>query len=494
MSARKSAIVIGAGFGGLAAGIRLQAKGYRVQVLEQLDGPGGRAYVHEQDGFRFDAGPTIITAPFLFEELWALAGREFRREVDLRALDPFYRIRFDDGDCFDYSGDRHHMHAEIRRFEPADVAGFDRFMEISRQIYETGFERLGTVPFSRFSDMVRILPSLMRLQGYRTVYGLVSRYIKDPRLRIVFSFHPLLVGGNPFTTTAVYALISWLEQRWGVHYVMGGTGRLVQAMVGLLEDMGGAVSYGARVAEIAIDRQGRATGVRMGDGQLLGADVVVSNADAASTYHSLVPAAHARRWDPRALARSSSSMSLFVWYFGTDRRYDDVPHHTILLGKKYKDLLNDIFTRKVLSDDDMSLYLHRPTATDRSQAPAACDAFYVLSPVPNLDGATDWSTSAEIYRQRIERRLEETLLPDLRSHVVTSRVTTPLDFRDRLSSYRGAAFGHEPVLTQSAWFRPHNRSEDIKQLFLVGAGTHPGAGVPGVVASAAVLDRLIPDV
>lgn len=493
MSSQKTALVIGAGFGGLAAAIRLCAKGYKVKLLEQLDAPGGRAYVYRQDGYTFDAGPTIITAPFLFEELWALCGRRFADDVELRSLTPFYRIRFDDGSHFNFSGDAEAMRAEIRRFNPADVAGFDRFMEVSRSIYEVGFDQLSQVPFSRFTDMLKIVPDLFRLQGYRSVYGLVSRYFKDPKLRQVFSFHPLLIGGNPYTTTAVYTLISHLERQWGVHYVMGGTGKLVDAMVALLESSGGEIRYNAHVEEIVVSSGGRAEGVRLRNGETLAADIIVSNADAAATYRSLIPGKWRSRWTDASLQRSRSSMSLFVWYFGTDCRFEDVPHHMILMGKRYKGLLDDIFVNKVLGTE-MSLYLHRPTATDQSMAPQDCDAFYVLSPVPNLEGDTDWAAMQESYRQRIEERLQDTVLPGLSSHIATQRIMTPVDFQDRLLSFRGAAFGHEPILTQSAWFRPHNRSEDIPGLYLVGAGTHPGAGVPGVIASAAVLDRLVDDV
>ena len=491
--ARKRAAVVGSGIGGLAAAIRLSARGYDVGVFEQLDAAGGRAYVHRQDGFVFDAGPTIITAPFLLEELWQTCGRRFSDDIELRAMDPFYRIRFDDGEQFEFCGDEERMRAEIRRFNPGDLPGYEKFMRVSRQIYKIGFEELGQVPFSRFSDMLRIVPNLMRLQGYRSVYGLVSRYIKDERLRRVFSFHPLLVGGNPLTTTAVYSLISHLERRWGVHYVMGGTGRLVAAMVKLLESQGGTVRYNAHVTGILLGDDGEASGVRLASGECVPADIVVSNADAAHTYSSLVPAQRARRWSREALAKSRSSMSLFVWYFGTSQRYEDVPHHTILMGKHYRELLRNIFDDKVVSDD-MSLYLHRPTATDPSLAPPGCDTFYVLSPVPNLAGDADWNAIGESYRQRIQARLEATVLPGLGEHIATSKTTTPIDFRDRLLSFRGAAFGHEPVLRQSAWFRPHNRSEDIPDLYLVGAGTHPGAGVPGVLASAAVLERLIDNV
>lgn len=492
MSAGKHAVVIGSGFGGLAAAVRLGVRGYRVTVIERLDEPGGRARVHRQDGFTFDAGPTIVTAPFLFEELWSLCGRSMSDSIDLRALEPFYRVRFDDGDHFDVSSDAERMREQVAKFSPSDVRGYERFMEVSEQIYEIGFEQLGRVPFSRASDMVKILPSLVRLQGFRSVYGLVARYIKDPRLRTVFSFHPLLVGGNPFTTTAVYALISHLERKWGVHYVMGGTGQLVRGLVDLIEDAGGTFRLESEVNEIVL-QGGRARGVKLTDGHEIPADVVVSNADPAWMYRSLVPARANRRWSPAALERSRSSMSLFVWYFGTNKQYDDVLHHTILMGKQYRSLLKDIFGHKRLSAD-MSLYLHRPTATDPSVAPDGCDAFYVLSPVPNLAGDTDWKSAAEPYKERILKRLEETLLPGLRDHIVTSRVMTPLEFRDQLLSFRGAAFGPEPILTQSAWFRPHNRSEDVNGLFLVGAGTHPGAGLPGVVSSAAVLERLLDDV
>lgn len=487
----RHAIVIGSGFGGLAAAVRLGARGYRVTVVEKLDAPGGRAYVHRQDGFTFDAGPTIITAPFLLEELWALCGLRLADDVELRPISPFYRIRFHDGATFDYSGDPVAMRAEVARFSPADVEGYERFMAASQAIFEVGFARLGHVPFGSWGDMLRILPELLRLQSWRSVHGMVCRYLRDPRLRVVFSFHPLLIGGNPFTSTSIYSLIAYLERRWGVHFAMGGTGSVVSGLVGLIERQGGVIRYGAQVDEITVDGR-RATGVRLSTGEVIASDIVVSNADSAWTYRNLIPAGLRGRWTDRKLDRSRYSMSLFVWYFGTRRQYQDVAHHTIMLGPRYRELLEDIFTRKVLAED-FSLYLHRPTATDPSLAPAGCDAFYVLSPVPNLEGDTDWGLAAEPYRQRIERFLADTLLPGLPGQIVTSRIMTPLDFRDRLLAFRGAAFGLEPVLTQSAWFRPHNRSEEIERLYLVGAGTHPGAGVPGVLSSARVLDRVVPD-
>jgi phytoene desaturase len=489
-SAKRHAVVIGSGFGGLAAAVRLGARGYRVTVLEKLDAPGGRAYVHRQDGFTFDAGPTIVTAPFLFEELWALCGRRLADDVDLRPVSPFYRIRFEDGSSFDYTGDAEAMRAEVAKFRPDDVAGYERFMAASEAIFQVGFEKLGHVPFDRWTDMARIVPQMLRLKSYRTVAGLVGHYIKDPRLRVALSFHPLLIGGNPFSASSIYSLIAFLERRWGVHFAMGGTGRLVEGLVGLIEGQGGTVRCGAEVAGITVTDR-RATGVRLANGQEIRADIVVSNADSAWTYRYLLPPETRRRWTNRRIERSRYSMSLFVWYFGTGCKYPDVAHHTILLGPRYRELLKDIFDRKLLADD-FSLYLHRPTATDPSLAPDGCDAFYVLSPVPHLQSGTDWGVSAETYRRAVSRFLSQTVLPDLESNIVTSRVTTPQDFQDRLLSFRGAAFGLEPVLSQSAWFRPHNRSEEVERLYLVGAGTHPGAGLPGVLSSARILDSVVP--
>jgi phytoene desaturase len=488
---RPHAVVIGSGFGGLAAAVRLGARGYRVTVLEKLPSPGGRARVHRQCGFTFDAGPTIITAPFLFEELWRLCGKEMSGDIDLRPVSPFYRIRFHDGASFDYVGDQASMEREIARFSPDDVAGYRRFMRTSETIFKIGFEQLGHVPFGSFVDMVRIAPDLIRLQGYRTVHSLVASYVKNPRLRQVLSFHPLLIGGNPFTATSVYCLIAHLERRWGVHFAMGGTGTLVDGLVRLIEGQGGIVRCGEEVSEITV-RHRAATGVRLTSGECISADIVVSNADSAWTYRHLLPAAVRRRWSNRRIERARYSMSLFVWYFGTNRKYPGVPHHTILLGPRYRDLLADIFERRVLAPD-FSLYLHRPTATDPSLAPEGCDAFYVLSPVPHLESGVNWSAQSEIYRKSIERYLDQTLLPDLARHVVTSRMLTPQDFQDELNSFRGAAFGLEPVLSQSAWFRPHNKSKEVDRLYLVGAGTHPGAGLPGVLSSARILDSIVPD-
>lgn len=488
---RPHAVVIGSGFGGLAAAVRLGARGYRVTVIEKLDAPGGRAYVHRQDGFTFDAGPTIVTAPFLFEELWALCGRRFADDVDLRPVDPFYRIVFDDGSTFDYSGDPAAMRAQIERLAPADRDGYDSYMAASEAIFRVGFERCGAKPFSSFTDMLSIVPDMIRLSSHRSLSTLVARHFRDPRLRIAFSFHPLLIGGNPFASSSIYGLIAFLERKWGVHFAMGGTGRIVEGLVSLIAGQGGRIRCGAEAQSIDVDA-GRATGVTLAGGEKLAADIVVSNADSAWTYRYLLAPHARRRWTDRRIERARYSMSLFVWYFGTRRRYEEVQHHTLLLGPRYEPLLHDIFRRKHLAED-FSLYLHRPTATDSSLAPPGCDAFYVLSPVPHLESGIDWRTAAEPYRRAIARKLESTILPDLEANIVTSRLLTPQDFQDRLSSFRGAAFGLEPILTQSAWFRPHNRSEEIDNLFLVGAGTHPGAGLPGVLSSARILDTVVPD-
>jgi phytoene desaturase len=486
----RHAIVIGSGFGGLAAAIRLGARGYRVTVLEKLDGPGGRASVFRQQGFTFDAGPTILTAPFLLEELWALCGRKLADDVELRALDPFYRIRFHDGETFDCSGNERAMLKEVGRLSLRDVAGYGAFMRKTEAIYRVGFEQLGAVPFTSLSDMVKVLPDFLRLESYRSVHGLVAKHVRDPRLRFALSFHPLFIGGNPFNVTAIYGLIAFLERRFGVHFPMGGMGRLVQGLANLIERKGHDIHYGAEVSEISVANRA-ATGVRLASGERIKSDIVVSNADMAWTYRYLLPKSARRRWTDRKVERLRYSMGLFVWYFGTNRKYPDVKHHTILLGPRYKELLKDIFKRRVLAGD-FSLYLHRPTATDPSLAPKGCDTFYVLSPVPHLGAGIDWREQAEPYRKAIAEVLDRVALPGFEQHIVTSRLMTPQDFQDRLLSYKGAAFGPEPLFTQSAWFRPQNKSEDVDRLFLVGAGTHPGAGVPGVLCSAKILDSVVP--
>jgi phytoene desaturase len=446
--------------------------------------------VFRQDGFTFDAGPTVITAPFLFEDLWDMCGRKLADDVDLRPVHPFYRIRFDDGEVFDYSGDAGAMREEVRRLSPSDVEGYERFVAMSEKIFRTGFIRLGHVPFDTPWSMVRIAPDMIRLHSYMTVYSLVARFVKHPKLRQVFSFHPLLVGGNPFATTSIYTLIAFLERSWGVHFPIGGTGALVEGLLGLIDGLGGELRLNADVTEVVVDGR-RARGVRLTDGEVVPAEVVVSNADPAWLYRRMVPKSARRVWTNRRIDRARYSMGLFVWYFGTKRRYPDVAHHTILFGPRYKGLLDDIFGRRLAGD--FSLYLHRPTVTDPALAPHGMDGFYVLSPVPNLSADVDWDEQAEPYRRGIERYLSDTVLPGLAGEIVTSRVMTPLEFRRDLLAFRGSAFSFEPLLRQSAWFRPHNRSRDVDGLYLVGAGTHPGAGVPGVLSSARVLDSVVPD-
>ncbi|GAB5520903.1 MAG: phytoene desaturase [Rhodothermales bacterium] len=486
------AVVIGAGFGGLAAAIRLGVRGYRVTVVDRLDQPGGRARVFEQNGFKFDGGPTVVTAPFLFEELWALCGKDMADDIDLRPVTPFYRIRFDDGTTFDYTGDPEAMKREIEKFSPEDVDGYTRFFEKSKDIFKVGFEELAHVPFGRVMDMAKIVPAMMKLESYRTVYGLVSKYVKHDKIRQVLSFHPLLVGGNPFNVTSIYTLIAFLERKWGVHYAMGGTGAIVQGLVGLLSDLGGTLRLNADVQEITVEN-GAATGLQLTSGETIPADVVISNADIAWTYRHLLPESSRQRWTNRRVENLRMSMSLFVWYFGTKKHYPDVAHHTILLGQRYKTLLDDIFEKKVLADD-FSLYLHRPTATDPSMAPEGCDAFYVLSPVPHLDSGVKWTPEqTERYRLAVSQYLNDSLLPDLEENLAASVTLTPQGFLDDYLSFKGAAFSIEPVLTQSAYFRPHNKSEDVEHLYFVGGGTHPGAGMPGVLSTARVLDTLLPD-
>jgi len=485
-----TAIVIGSGFGGLAAAVRLSAKGWRVQVLEKLDAPGGRAYVHRRDGHIFDAGPTIITVPFLFEELWALAGRRFADDVTLQRLDPFYRILYTDGDHFDYSGDPDRQRAEIRRISPSDLPGYDRFMAEADHCYKLGFEALGAKAFDTIGDLITASPAIVRMKGWRSLHTMVASHLKHPKLRTAMSLQSLLIGGNPFSVTCIYSLINALERQWGVHWAVGGTGSLVNGLVNVLEGLGGNLRCNAEVKRIEVDN-GRATGVTLASGERIAADIVISNGDTAWTYRNLVEPQHRRHWTDKRVEKGRYSMSLFVWYFGTDRQYPDVPHHTMVLGPRYKELLQDIFKRHKLADD-FSLYLHRPTATDASMAPPGRDTFYVLAPVPHLDSGTDWAARSESFRQAIAEVLDRTMMPGFQSHVTTSFVTTPQDFHDRLLSFKGAAFGLEPLLLQSAWFRPHNRSEDVDGLYMVGASTHPGAGVPGVLMSAKALDSVVP--
>jgi phytoene desaturase len=484
------AVVIGSGFGGLAAAVRLRMRGYRVTVLEALDQPGGRARVFRRDGYTFDAGPTVITAPYLLEELFALAGRSMADYVRLVPVDPFYRILFHDGSTFDYVGDEERLLAQIAALSPRDVDGYRRLAAHAERIFDVGYTRLADRPFDRAADMLRVVPEMIRLGSHRSVYGMVSHYVRDERLRRALTFEPLLVGGNPFSTTSIYLLIHWLERKWGVHFAMGGTTEIVGALVRLLEEIGVEVRLRSPVEEIEV-RGGRVAGVRTEGGERFAADVVVSNADPSRVYRTLLRPEHRRRHTDRAVARTRQSMSLFVAYFGSARQFPELAHHTIVLGERYRGLLDDIFRRRVLADD-FSLYLHAPTRTDPSLAPAGHEGFYVLSPVPNNRSGIDWSREAGPYFERIRAELERRLLPGLGDSPVEPIFLTPHDFEHTLRSDDGAAFGPEPILTQSAYFRYHNRSPDVGGLYFVGAGTHPGGGVPGVLCSAKVLDRIVP--
>ncbi len=485
-------VVIGAGFGGLAAAIRLQAAGHRVTIVEKLDQPGGRAIVHQRNGFTFDAGPTIITAPRLLDEIFHLAGSRLNDFVTLVPIDPFYRVRFPDGTAVDWGQDEAGRLEQVRRMSPDDESGYRHFAELSRRIFEAAFPLIDR-SFDDPRTMIRAVPQLIRARAWRSVGALVEDHVRDDRLRQLLSFHPLLIGGNPFASPSIYALIHELERRWGVWFVQGGTGALVAALARLFTGIGGTLRLGSEVQSIDVDPRARAAcGVTLRDGEAITADTVISNADPVHTYVSLIsPRYRARNADAR-MQRFRQSMSLFVLYFGTDRQYDDVAHHEIILGPRYRGLLNDVFHHRRLADD-FSIYLHRPTATDPSLAPSGCDTFYALSPVPNLGGNVDWSSEGPAYRDRLVHHLETCLLPNLRRHIVTEFQVDPRWFRDGLNSHLGSAFSVEPTLTQSAWFRPHVQSEDLANLYLVGAGTHPGAGIPGVLSSAKIVAGLIGD-
>lgn len=486
------AVVIGSGFGGLALAIRLQAAGVQTTLLEQRDKPGGRAYVYQDQGFTFDAGPTVITAPGCLEELYALAGERMADHVDLLPVMPFYRLFWEDGDTFDYSNDLDAVIRQIAARNPADVDGYRRFLAYAEQVFDEGYTKLAHVPFLDIWSMVKAAPQLVRLEAYRTVYDIVARYLQDDHLRQTFSFHSLLVGGNPFATSSIYTLIHVLERTWGVTFPRGGTGALVRALVALFERLGGTVRLATPVDRILVEGD-RVTGVRTTSGEVFAADAVASNADVVHTYKHLL--GHA----PRGVSVAASleakrfSMSLFLIYFGTRRRHPHLAHHNVIFGPRYRELLGDIFDRGVLADD-FSLYLHAPTVSDPTLAPDGCEAFYVLSPVPHLGkGDIDWTVEGPRYADRILDYLEARYIPHLREDLVTQRIFTPLDFQHELNAHVGSAFSLEPVLTQSAWFRVHNRDDGLGGLYFVGAGTHPGAGVPGVVNSAKATAGLMID-
>ena len=483
--------MIGAGFGGIASAIRLKAKGYDVHLIDRCERLGGRAQVFEKDGYRHDAGPTVITAPFLLRELFELLGARFENYVNLVPLPLWYRFRFPDGTTFDYGGTLEDTLAEIARISPVDVAGYRALVAESERIYDVGFKQLADQPFHRFWAMLRCLPAMIRLGSRRTVWQLVSRHLRHDKLRQAFSVQPLLVGGNPFTTTSIYSLIHFLERAHGVHFVMGGTGALVDGFERVMREAGIHIRLGTTVS--AIDTaEGRVTGVTLEDGQKLAADVVVSNADPAFVYAHMLDRRQVNMSARVKTKFARKSMGLFVLFFGTEGTYDEVAHHTIWLGSRYRELLDDIFHKKILADD-FSLYLHRPNETDHSFAPPGHDSFYALVPVPNLDGSVDWSVEGDRLRERVIEALDRSILPGLKGRIRSDFFMTPENFQTDYLSPAGAGFSIAPSFLQSAWFRFHNKSEGPKNLFLVGAGTHPGAGLPGVLSSARVLERLVPD-
>ncbi|WP_112320756.1 phytoene desaturase [Oceanibium sediminis] len=492
---RARAVVVGAGLGGLAAAMRLGAKGYAVTVVDRLDRPGGRGSSLTRDGHRFDLGPTIITVPQVFESLWAACGRDFHTDIDLRALDPFYEIRWPDGSRLQASGDTQRMVEEVRRLSPGDVSGYLAFLKDSHKRYVVGFEGMVNIPMHRAWETIKVLPMFAWLRADRSILGLARRRVKDERLRMALSFHPLFIGGDPMNVTSIYALVSYLEKRFGVHYAVGGVQAIADSMARIVTEQGGTVQLGTEADEILIS-DGRATGVRLANGTLLEANIVVSNADAGHTYTRLLRNHPKRRWKPAKLKRRSWSMGLFVWYFGTRGTrgdWGDVGHHTILSGPRYEGLLKDIFIKGKLADD-MSLYVHRPSVTDPGVAPEGDDTFYVLSPVPHLGHAdpVDWATMRDSYKEKVTAALQD-LIPGFQDRITAEEILTPADFETRYLSPFGAGFSIEPRILQSAWFRPHNVSEEARGLYLAGAGTHPGAGVPGVLSSAEVLAKMIPD-
>jgi phytoene desaturase len=484
-----TAIVVGGGLGGMASALRLRAKGWRVTLFDRALMLGGRAQVFEKDGFRHDAGPTVITAPFLIDELFELFGKKREDFLQLVPLSPWYRFRFADGSEFNYGGTVEDTLAEIRRIEPADVDGYLKMLEHSHHMFDKGFTALADKPFDQFSTMLAQAPDLIALSAYRTVWQMISHYLSNENLRRAFSISPLLVGGDPFETTSIYTLIHYLERQWGIYFAMGGTGAIVAALGRLMREEGVDIRLNTTVDRVLIEN-GVARGVTLSTGETIAADIVVSNADPMHLYRTMVDDG-AQPLPTRLKKRSRLSMGLFVLYFGTRRQYKDVAHHTIWMGARYRELLADIFRRHILPDD-FSLYIHRPTATDPSFAPPGCDSFYALCPVPNLLGKIDWTVEGPKLQSRIVAALDETILPGLKETITADFFMTPENFATRYLSYEGAGFSIAPLFSQSAWFRFHNRAEGIRNLYLTGAGTHPGGGVPGVLCSAKVVDRLVP--
>lgn len=492
-TAKPTAIVIGAGFGGIALAIRLQSMGFQTTVIDNRDKPGGRAYVYEEAGFKFDGGPTVITDPDCLRELWTLSGRNMDDYVTLLPVDPFYRLQWEDGDKLDYWADQGQLEAEIAARSPDDVKGYRRFLAYSQDLYREGYEKLGTTAFLKVRQMFQAAPQLIRLRADKSVYAMVSKFVKNDRVRQLLSFQSLLVGGNPFKTSSIYALIHALERKGGVWFAKGGTGALIDGMVRLFEDLGGTLRLSTEITDIRTQGD-RVTGVEAADGWSLDADLVASNADVVHTYKQLLRDHDRGKKYGKSLAKKSHSMSLFVLYFGLKTTHPDMKHHIILLGQRYRALIAEIFGKGRKLPDDFSLYLHAPSVTDPSMAPEGCSAYYVLSPVPHLGHAdVDWDVVGPQYADKILDYLEEHSIPNLRRDLVVQKTLTPFGFRDEMNTHKGSAFSIEPILTQSAWFRPHNRDDVLDNMYIVGAGTHPGAGVPGVVGAAKATAGVVAD-
>lgn len=478
----KKAIVIGSGFGGMAAAIRLQVSGIDTTIIEKREKIGGRAYQLKKKGYTFDMGPSLITTVEIIDELFGLAGKKPSDYMDLVSLDPFYRIYFHDKTYIDYNGDSENMKRQLAQFNEKDAQNYDRYIASTKPIYEAVIvDKLGGKAFDNLKIFLGFIPKVIKLGAWKTVYQYAKSYFKDFRSRFLFSFHPLFLGGNPFRSPSVYMMIPYLEKQQGVWYSKGGMYSFIEALKTLFEELGGTIKTGEGVEKLEVS-SGKITQV-VTEKSTYTPDLVVSNADIAHTYIDMVASKHRKKWTDKKLKKADYTMSLFLLYLGTKKQYPQLKHHTLILTKRYESLLKDIFDNKVLPED-YSMYLHAPTRTDASMAPEGCESMYVLIPVHNLQGKTDWSSKAEEFKNKVLAELEAWGLEDLRENLEVCEMMTPVDFKDKLNSIYGNAFGLEPKLSQTAYFRPHNKSEDVSNLYLVGAGTHPGAGVPGVLLSA----------
>ena len=484
-----NALVVGAGFGGIAAALRMRAKGYNVTLVDKQKQLGGRARTFEKDGYMFDAGPTVVTAPFLFDELFSLFDKRREDYIEFVPVEPWYRFEYPDGDHFNYGGTVADTLAEIERIAPEDKAGYLELLKASKAIFDVGFTELADKPFHNFTDMVAQIPQLVKLKSHKTVWQLICSHLKSDKIRQAFSIQPLLVGGNPFDTTCIYNLIHFLEREWGIHFAMGGTGAIVKGLEQLMREEGINIELGYDVTEFEYNDK-KVKAAVCASGKRFPCDMLVSNMDPSYLYSKVIPDYKQSISAKLKTKFSKHSMGLFVLYFGTDNTYEDVAHHTIWLGQRYRELLHDIFEKKILADD-FSLYVHRPTATDKSFAPKGCDSFYVLAPVPNLQGGQNWDELGEAYAQKIIDALDSSMLPGLKEHLTVQFHMAPNDFASDYNSLHGAGFSIAPSLTQSAWFRYHNKAEGLDNVILTGAGTHPGAGMPGVLCSAKVIEHLV---